>query len=113
MDKAVLERAVKALADLNAKPHRQSEPSAQSRAVAKLEAESPEPKQTPWPAASLEAEQRFGQSHARLFPFIHKRVWTPAGIGILLSVFLEQCEILPDSAEKTIRVQTGDVKPIH
>ena len=60
-----------------------------------------------------DAERRFGQPHARLFSLIGKRVWTPSGAGELLSVFAEQCEILPEGTTKTIRVCTADVRPIQ
>jgi len=66
-----------------------------------------------WPPESEAQARRFGQSHARLFPFIRKRVWTPTGPGVLLSAYAEQCEILPDGAAKTIRVRTQDVRPIQ
>jgi hypothetical protein len=32
-----------------------------------------------WPPASRDAERRFGQPHAMLFPFIGRKVRTPAG----------------------------------
>ena len=54
----------------------------------------------------------FGQSHARLFPFLGKQVWTPTGTGTLLSAFADTCEILPDATTKTIRVRTEDVLPL-
>lgn len=66
-----------------------------------------------WPPASLEAERRFGQPHARLFPFVNKVVWTPAGTGKLLSVYAETCEVLPDGTTRTMRVPTADVRPIQ
>jgi hypothetical protein len=72
-----------------------------------------EPAETTWPPESEAQAQRFGQFHARLFPFIDERVWTAAGPGLLLSVHAMQCEILPDGGVKTIRVPTEDVRPIH
>ncbi|SRR5581483_1012074 len=72
-----------------------------------------EPRETAWPLDSEVRAQRFGQSHARLFPFIRKRVWTPYGPGLLLSAYAEQCEILPDGTTKTIRVRSEDVRPIQ
>jgi hypothetical protein len=60
--------------------------------------------ETMWPPES--------QSHARLFPFICKRVWTPNGPGLLLSAYAELCEILPEGATKTVRVRTEDVVPL-
>lgn len=46
---------------------------------------------------STEAEQRFGQPHARLFPFIGRKVRTPAGSGTLLQVFADRVTVLLDS----------------
>jgi hypothetical protein len=62
---------------------------------------------------SLEAERRFEQPHARLFPFIDKRVWTPIGTGVLLQVFAGRCEILLDGQSRTVRVRPEDVGPIQ
>jgi len=59
------------------------------------------------------AERRFGQPHARLFPFVGKQVWTPEGKGKLLSVYAETCEVLPEGATRTMRVNTGNVKVIQ
>jgi len=74
----------------------------------------PEAKREPeWPPESEVHAQRFGQTHARLFPLIGKRVWVAGGSGILLSVFAEQCEILPDGANRTVRVHPKDVGLIH
>ncbi|HVT16280.1 MAG TPA: hypothetical protein VHQ90_08915 [Thermoanaerobaculia bacterium] len=39
-----------------------------------------------WPPESIDAEQRFGQWHARLYPFLGKTVATPAGPGRLVQV---------------------------
>jgi hypothetical protein len=67
----------------------------------------------PWPPECLKMERLFAQEHARLFPLLAKRVWTPQGAGILLSTFADQCEIQPDGANRTVRVRTEDVKPIQ
>ena len=53
--------------------------------------------QKAWPTASLRAEQRFGQPHAKLFPFIGRKVRTPTGPGILLQVFAGRVTVLLDS----------------
>jgi hypothetical protein len=66
-----------------------------------------------WPEGSLDIERRFGQLHARLFPFIGKRVWTARGSGVLLQVFADKCEIHPDGAERTVRVPFEEVKLIQ
>ena len=50
-----------------------------------------------WPDTSLDAVLRFGQPHARLFPFLGRKVRTPRGIGTLLVVFAERTEVLLDS----------------
>jgi hypothetical protein len=57
--------------------------------------------------------RQFGQPHARLFPLIGKRVWTPQGSGKLLSVFASRCEIWPDGAEHTFRVRPEEVQVIQ
>jgi hypothetical protein len=59
------------------------------------------------------SKRRFGQPHARLFPLIGQRVWTPQGVGKLLAVFAARCEVHPDRNEGTIRVRTDDVEPIQ
>jgi hypothetical protein len=56
----------------------------------------------PEPAADLrrtcaEVERRFGQPHARLFPFIGRKVRTPTGSGTLLQVFADRVTVLLDS----------------
>jgi hypothetical protein len=50
-----------------------------------------------WPAASLNAEQRFAQPHAKLFPFIGRKVRTPSGVGTLIQVFAKRVTVLLDS----------------
>lgn len=65
-----------------------------------------------WSDASLEYQRRFGQSHAKLFPFLGKRIWTPHGPALLLCAYAYQCEVLPDGAEKTLWVKTKDVLPL-
>ena len=54
-------------------------------------------KQQRWPSASLDAERRFGQPHAKLFLFIGRKVRTPVGSGTLLQVFAERVTVLLDS----------------
>jgi hypothetical protein len=48
------------------------------------------------PARNLDAERRFGH-HAKLFPFIGRKVRTPTGPGTLLQVFAERVTVLLDS----------------
>jgi hypothetical protein len=50
-----------------------------------------------WHLESLDAEQRFGQPHAKLFPFIGRKVRTPQGPGTLLQAFAEAATVLLDS----------------
>jgi hypothetical protein len=50
-----------------------------------------------WPLESFEMEQRFREAHARLFPFIGRKVRTPEGPGTLLQVFAERVTVLLDS----------------
>jgi|SRR5215472_1440933 len=49
-----------------------------------------------WPSASLDAERRFGQPHAKLYPFLNQKVRTPEGPGILLQVFADRATVLLD-----------------
>jgi hypothetical protein len=50
-----------------------------------------------WPPESLDAQRRFGQPHARLSPFLGRKVWTPEGAGTLLQVFADRVIVLLDS----------------
>jgi hypothetical protein len=50
-----------------------------------------------WPPESRDAEWRFGQPHAKLFPFLGRKVRTPSGPGTLLQVFAERVRVLLDS----------------
>jgi hypothetical protein len=50
-----------------------------------------------WSEASLEAEGRFGQPHAKLFPFIGRKVRTPGGSGTLLQVFAGRLTLVLES----------------
>ena len=59
--------------------------------------EPPATAQGPWPPESLDALRRFGQPHARLFPFLGRKVWTPEGAGTLLQVFADHVLVLLDS----------------
>ena len=58
------------------------EPSAKSRPPLRVDV---------WPSASLDAERRFGQPHAKLFPFLGRKVRTPIGVGTLIQVFADRC----------------------
>jgi hypothetical protein len=50
-----------------------------------------------WPPESIAAERRFGQPHAKLFPFLGRKVRTPGGPGTLLQVFADRVTVLLDS----------------
>jgi hypothetical protein len=50
-----------------------------------------------WAAKSLDLERRFGRPHAKLFPFIGRKVRTPAGTGTLLQVFAKRVTVVLDS----------------
>ena len=55
-----------------------------------------------WPVECLEAERRFGQFHARLFPWLDKLVETPMGRGRLLQVFAERVAVSLDGSQGTL-----------
>ena len=55
------------------------------------------PEETHWPPESLDAEPRFGKPHAKLFPFIGRKVRTPTGVGTLLQVFANRVTVVLDS----------------
>ena len=57
-----------------------------------------------WPPASLDAERRFGQPHAKLFPFIGRKVRTPNGAGVLIQVFA-------DSRNRSARFRASARRP--
>lgn len=72
-----------------------------------------EPKEADWPSDSLDAEQRFGQPHAKLFPFIGRKVRTPAGPGTLLQVFAQRVTVFLDSRLGTCAVfAPGAIEPV-
>jgi hypothetical protein len=50
-----------------------------------------------WSPESITAERRFGQSHAKLFPFLGRKVRTPDGPGTLQQVFADRVTVLLDS----------------
>ena len=50
-----------------------------------------------WPLESFEAERRFAQPHAKLFPFLGRKVRTPGGPGTLIQVFADRVIVLLDS----------------
>jgi hypothetical protein len=79
----------------------------------KGEPRSSEPKTTDWPTESLDAERRFGQPHARLFPFIGRKVRTSAGVGTLLQVFAERVTVVLDSElSRCAFFRPAEIEPI-
>jgi hypothetical protein len=67
-----------------------------------------------WPPESLDAERRFGQPHARLFPFIGRKVRTPGGPGVLLQVFAELVTVALDSElSKCAVFVPGEIEPVR
>jgi len=67
-----------------------------------------------WGAESLESEAKFGAPHARLFPFLGRKVRTPQGPGVLLQVLRERCAIALDAeAQKYMHFfPPSEVEPI-
>jgi hypothetical protein len=65
------------------------------------------------PPTLFEAERRFGQPHARLFPFLGRKVRTPAGPGTLLQVFAERVTVLLDSElSKCSFFRPAEIEPV-
>jgi hypothetical protein len=63
-------------------------------------------RQGTWPATRVDSEQRFAKPHAKLFPFIGRKVRTPAGPGILLQVFADRVAVFLDTeAERAKKEQ--------
>jgi len=110
MNQAVVERALQALAEIGA--------ASSTRAVS-APAAGTEPTDgsaqaaLAWPAASLDAERRFVQPHARLFPFLGRKVRTPRGPGTLLVVFAERAEVLLDFHRDACDFfSPGEIEPV-
>lgn len=53
--------------------------------------------ETNWQREPIEADRHFGQWHAKLFPFIGRKVRTPTGPGTLLQVYAGHVTVLLDS----------------
>ena len=65
-----------------------------------------------WPAECLEAERRFGQRHARLFPLLDQTVETPQGPGRLVQVFAERVAVeLTHSPGRMAYLLPDEVRP--
>jgi hypothetical protein len=66
-----------------------------------------------WPCASLDTERRFAQPHAKLFPFIGRKVKTPAGTGTLIQVFAGRVTVLLESdMEKCAFFKPAEIEPV-
>jgi len=72
-----------------------------------------EPRETTRPLASLDAERRFGQPHAKLFPFIGRKVRTPAGTGTLIQVFAGRVTVaLESDLDKCAFFKPAEIEPV-
>jgi hypothetical protein len=114
MDKAIVERAVRALAALNAGSSAETRPApAPAPAPSRADESKREEHGSHWPPESLDAERRFGQSHAKLFPFLGRKVRTPEGAGMLVQVFADRVTVLLDTErEKCAWFEPGRVEPV-
>jgi hypothetical protein len=66
-----------------------------------------------WPLESLDYERRFAQPHAKLFPFIGRKVRTLAGPGTLLQVFADRATVLLGSElKKCSCFAPGEIEPV-
>ena len=66
-----------------------------------------------WPSASLDFGRRFGQPHAKLFPFLGRKVRTPGGPGTLLQVFADRLTVVLDSELSSCSFYAPeDIEPI-
>jgi len=64
-------------------------------------------------SAPFDEERRFGQPHERLFPFLGRKVRTPAGLGTLLQVFADRCTVVLDShVAHCARFAPGEIEPV-
>lgn len=62
---------------------------------------------------SADCVRRFGQGHAKLFPFIGRKVRTPDGPGTLLQVFADRATVILDSELSQCRVfSPSEVEPV-
>ncbi len=67
-----------------------------------------------WSPVSPDSQRRFAQPHARLFPFIGRKVRTPAGPGTLLQVFAERVTVLLDfEITKCSWFPPGQIEPVN
>lgn len=60
-----------------------------------------------------DAEGRVGLPHARLFPFLGRKVRTPTGPGTLIQVFAERVTVLLDSErDKCSFFRPAQIEPV-
>ena len=73
-----------------------------------------ESQETGWPSKSYIAELSFRQPHAKLFPFIGRKVRTPTGSGTLIQVFEERVTVLLDAdRDKCVTFTPGEIEPVN
>jgi hypothetical protein len=66
-----------------------------------------------WPPESFEIAGRFAQPHAKLFPFLGRKVRTPGGPGTLLQVFADRVTVLLDSEFcRCSFFRPGEIEPV-
>lgn len=78
-----------------------------------------EPEEDRWPEASLDAERRFARPpaelapHAKLFPFLGRKVRTPGGPGTLVQVFANRVTVILDTdLEHCSFFRPEEVRPV-
>lgn len=65
-----------------------------------------------WPETSRDCVRRFGQPHARLFPFLGRPVATPRGPGRLIQVFRDRAGVALDSdPDRVVYLLPSEVRP--
>jgi hypothetical protein len=95
----LVRRAVEAVRAVCEEPPIESEPKSESRR---------EDRQT-----EIAVRRFLGQPHARLFPFLGRKVRTPAGLGTLLQVFADRCTVVLDShVAQCARFSPGEIEPV-
>ena len=111
----IVERALAAIAATNAEWRAEQAAKGQSR----RECAPVRPPERRWPPTSINAEGRFAKPHAKLFPFIGRKVRTPAGPGTLLQVFADRITVLLESElekakqERLLNYFTlGEIEPV-
>lgn len=63
--------------------------------------------------AAEDAKRHFGQPHAKLFPFIGRKVKTPAGIGTLIQVFAGRVTVVLESnMDKCTVFEPAEIEPV-